>query len=623
MKLIKAYENAPEVGYIRGEQTARTYTMVVNRDVVNADKIDSSPLHVGEDAVVKVDVYDKDTGKVVSHIFVIGKVVAVESDTEVKVGVYRQAGQLITAPNTVIARFVPQSAFVIKADEPSYIEVQPFNTVLNPGTKVKRLTREFISVFMELFKDKKVFTPGLFLGSNVPIPFWLPHFGEGNNGIGEAYHVGIFGRTGSGKSALAKILMAYYGMHREMSAIVLDPQGEFYRDMTGQRGSGTYPLDVKRYWIKTGGQVVLAPISEIAFEDEGDIRSLLMATIHTIGKYIGITSEEKRERLVSATLPIFHAIALYLRGKDNQVSPTVVEEFTAIGSGDIGQMLRDAIHMARKGNFTHPAIEDLANIVLSRIDSRMDDIYDNESSRKEKRKNIENLREDSERFREFKESLAHLIAIIHGDRTIDELIKATIHDHTFLVLSMSDDGDMGEFLQYFMIDTFLKKLVSIASQMFKKGEHMNTMVFLDEAHRFVPSSRSDDKYIEMLRKRLIRAVRETRKYGLGWTFISQTLGSLSPDIVYQIRIFIIGYGLVLASERAKVAELVSGYPGAMDVYDSFPDPFSAKFFGRSFFPFMVVGPASPLSSSGAPLFFSSYSADKVRRSLDVLIEKDN
>ena len=615
MDIIEAYENAPKLGFIRGQQSAGAYTAVIDKDVYNPDMIESEPPQVGEDAVVMVE----DTeGR---RIFIIGKIVSVESDSDVRVGVYVQGGNMVYAPSTVIAKFVPQSSFVIK-EGPSgrQVEVVTFRTVLNTGTTIKRMTQQFIDSFIEMFSDRKVFTPGTFLGSNVPVPFWLPHFGtEDKNGIGEAYHVGIFGRTGSGKSALAKILMAYYAVHRSMSAIVLDPQGEFFRDFSGKKGSGTYPLDVHSYWQETGGGVILAPISQIAFEDREDIRSLLLAVIRSITQFIGITAPDKIERLVSTVLPIFHAYTLYIQGKDNMVPPSVASEFRIIGSGDIGDTLKSIL----TEGLSSPALDDMAMIVLDRIDARMDDIYDNEKSREEKRNNIERLKQDSDRMREFTKRLLDILILMHGDHTIDQLIDMTVDSHKLLVLSMSPDDDMGEYLQYFLIDTFLRKLVAIAHRRFKDSKQMNTMVFLDEAHRFVPAGRQEDTYVESLRKNLIRAVRETRKYGLGWTFISQTLGSLAPDIVYQIRIFLIGYGLVMASERAKVAELVSGYPGAMDVYMSFPDPFSAKFFGKSFFPFMAVGPASPLSATGAPLFFASYSASNVRRSLDKLINRLN
>ena len=606
MDIMEAYNNSEVLGYIRGQQSAQTYTAVVNKSLYKAGVVESQPPQVGEDAVVMVKSED---GR---NIFVVGKVVSVEADSDVKVGVYVQGGQPYYAPFTVIAKFVPQATFVIKDDK---AEVISFRTVLNTGTEIKRLTREFIDAFINMFSQKKVFTPGRFLGSDVPVPLWLPHFGDGDNGIGEAYHIGIFGRTGSGKSALAKILMAYYAMHSEMSVIVLDPQGEFLRDFQQDRaGKGTYPLDVDYYWHKTGGKVIYAPISRMTFEDKDDIRALLMAVIHRIAKFVGI-SGDKRERLVDAVLPIFHAFALYLHGKDERVSEEMKRMFRIFGEGQLGDVLKSI----RDRDSSTQVLDDMATLVLDRIDGRMDDIYDTESSRKEKRGNIERLREDKDRYEEFKEALRGILLLIEGDKTIDDLIKETISGHNLLVLSVSDVEEVDEFLQYFLIDTFLRKLVRIAGKRFKRGEHLNTMVFLDEAHRFVPSSRADDAFAESLRKGLIRAVRETRKYGLGWTFISQTLGSLAPDVIYQIRIFFIGYGLVMASEREKVRELVSGYPGSMDVYMSFPDPFSAKFFGKSIFPFMAVGPASPLSATGAPLFFASYDAIKVKLSLSALL----
>ncbi len=66
------------------------------------------------------------------------------------------------------------------------------------------------------------------------MPLWLKHFGHGPDGAGEAYHLGIFGKTGPGKSVLAKMILLAYARYPQMALLVLDPQGEFAKDLRGE-----------------------------------------------------------------------------------------------------------------------------------------------------------------------------------------------------------------------------------------------------------------------------------------------------------------------------------------------------------------------------------------------------
>ena len=111
---------------------------------------------------------------------------------------------------------------------------------------------------------------------------------------------------------------------------------------------------------------------------------------------------------------------------------------------------------------------------------------------------------------------------------------------------------------------------------------------------------------EQLRNTLRRAVRETRKYGIGWFFISQTLGGIDDDILKQLRSLFFGFGLALGDEFRKLGEFAGGDRRAMELYQSFRDPHSAPRDDLREFPFMAVGPVSPLSFSGKPIFFSAF-----------------
>ncbi len=103
-----------------------------------------------------------------------------------------------------------------------------------------------------------------------------------------------------------------------------------------------------------------------------------------------------------------------------------------------------------------------------------------------------------------------------------------------------------------------------------------------------------------LTKEIVDSVRTTRKYGIGYMFITQTIESLDKEILQQIRIFAFGYGLTIGSEIRTIENLVSN-ESATKLYRSFVDPSSSHKY-----PFMFFGSVSPLSFTGAPLFIEVY-----------------
>jgi hypothetical protein len=135
----------------------------------------------------------------------------------------------------------------------------------------------------------------------------------------------------------------------------------------------------------------------------------------------------------------------------------------------------------------------------------------------------------------------------------------------------------------------------------------NVLVLLDEAHRHAPSGRLDEgSDADRLRSLLRRAVRETRKYGIGWFFISQTLGGIDNEILQQLRILAFGFGLAMGTEFDRLRDFAAGDKRSLELYQSFRDPQSFPRRDLQEFPFMAVGPVSPLAFSGRPLFFSAF-----------------
>jgi hypothetical protein len=181
-----------------------------------------------------------------------------------------------------------------------------------------------------------------------------------------------------------------------------------------------------------------------------------------------------------------------------------------------------------------------------------------------------------------------------------------------VVIDISRQGNQrfwSEELQRRILSKLLSILVSQATSSLSTQQSANVLVLLDEAHRHAPSGRLDeDSEADRLRSLLRRAVRETRKYGVGWFFISQTLGGLDNEILQQLRILAFGFGLAMGSEFDRLRDFAGGDKRALELYQSFRDPQSFPRRDLQEFPFMAVGPVSPLAFSGRPLFFSAFTS---------------
>lgn len=142
-----------------------------------------------------------------------------------------------------------------------------------------------------------------------------------------------------------------------------------------------------------------------------------------------------------------------------------------------------------------------------------------------------------------------------------------------------------------------RTLKRAAESAFRDGANLNVNVVLDEAWRYAaPPAQITDPELKALSMDLAAFARDTRKFGIGWTFITQTVRNLNPDIWDQLAVRFIGYGLG-GGDLDKVAEHLDDRDH-LRLYKAFapPDATSPKVY-----PFLLVGPVSPLSASKAPL----------------------
>ena len=145
-------------------------------------------------------------------------------------GLVRQRGRvdpITERQDTHNAKMMVSAVFSKDTDK---VEQSMLRTVPPTGTSIKLIEEAFLNTLLNEFSEE-LFYLGNAYGTNIPLPMWLKHFGKGPAGAGEAYHIGVFGKTGSGKSVVAKMLLAGYARHKNMSMLVLDPQGEFSKEI--------------------------------------------------------------------------------------------------------------------------------------------------------------------------------------------------------------------------------------------------------------------------------------------------------------------------------------------------------------------------------------------------------
>lgn len=443
------------------------------------------------------------------------------------------------------------------------------------GADVARVTDDFLKSLLRRHASEITYL-GLIYRSDVRLPLTVRHFGRSDQGgAGEAYHTGIFGMTGSGKSALASYLVAAQLRHPEMGVFIIDPQGQF----TSEEG---LPFSLQEWAESAGRQVQTFSITR-------DLR--LGKNAPLLAELLGLTR--------------FFRDMLTLRGEENRES--AVAEFNRLVSG---------IH-----DWDDRPAEDVLRQVLTTLLAdvqALTRIYASQQARARLASMLTSITTEPTQFAMALEIFlpVHSLFTAHnpqgGRRTAISAVLENIFASTsggprpLTIIDFSGAGYAEDLLGSSAVKARVLRLVCSelnrrAERQYKEGSSLNVLVVFDEAHRFASQSPEDEES-EALAFRLVDYVRTTRKYGLGWMFITQEVTSLRRGIFDQLRVKCFGYGLTSGTELARLRETI-GDPAALELYRSFVDPAAVR---PSEFPFMLTGPVSPLSFTGAPVFLSVY-----------------
>lgn len=559
-KILSLLDNvtAKALGVV-GSPSSSFEVIIDIRDVSEKGKL------LGELACFHVDEDD-------NEIFVLGQITEIKTinrwheEPSFK-GIIKKKGKLPNLSGDAdnrIAKINVQSSFMLpKANSP---EAHKLANSPSTGIQVQKVTNE---IMQELMTDKEgLVCLGTAYDTDVKVPFWLKHFGKPKDGgAGEAYHIGVFGRSGSGKTTAAANMLLGYARHNEhMSILVLDPQEQFYED-NDVLPEGEFEekvtnlgMDYKKYKMP----------EHISLPNNASLFSQILLEYGFVRKAFNIHTQNKRELMAES-------IQEYMEGRIEHDSKF------SIGATDPATLLESMIKRfhekekylknvyAEGGGRLSGLKEKIRRALNNDINKEAVDIWKNVCSL---------FKENDQRMK--------------LEALIDEVV---CNPKSFIVLNISDRNATAgmESLQTLFIKIVEDEIRKKGAERYAKGMKSNCLIVMDEAHRFISTSSYETETKELTTS-IIDSVRTTRKYGIGYMFITQTIESLHTEIRQQIRIFAFGYGLTSGGELSKIRDIIND-DTSTKFYRAFIDPASNRKF-----PFMFYGPISPLSFTGMPLF---------------------
>lgn len=461
-------------------------------------------------------------------------------------GLIRQKGRvdpITEKQDTHTAKMMISSVFGKKGNS---FEQSILGTVPSTGTSVKLLDENNIQSLLVDYQQE-LFYLGKAYGTNIKMPMWFKHFGQGNLGTGEAYHIGVFGKTGSGKSVLAKMIMLGYARHKNMSIFILDPQGEFSRD------------------IKTGTQI------RDVLKDIG--RNIEVYDLHNLV----LTGWDLFKRIL-VNSGFFERLGIYHETNKMQAANEVQKVLRGVVlRKDVSSLANFSSPATSKTDGEIPPFKAYEKKSFDKVWAALGDdkvqasIYTSKDTRERLRSTYDSS--DSKEFFELWEKVANLFKYegkTNAVKIIDLVKKIDDKQGSTVIIDLSEGevpADMlwNDSIKLIVIGEFLDKITQEAESKFRKNSLLNCLVIIDEAHRLAPREKTENEELERVKSTLIDAIRTTRKFGLGWMFISQTLSSLDKEIINQIRIHVFGFGLAWGIERQNLLDIIGGQKEALSL----------------------------------------------------------
>lgn len=408
---------------------------------------------------------------------------------------------------------------------------------------------------------------GFIPGTKLRVPFSIKHFGPYNTGgAGEARMYGVFGQSGSGKSIIAAELIGGFARHQQMGILIIDPQGEFIDDRFGE---GTnFEFSFHDLITSCGKTMNRRRISEIQLEDDPELFVQLIKS-RGILKELGFKDESKQDELADH---VVNELRNRARNPNFALSQWTYQDLCNFAQQDAPNVY---------------STQSIAAGVAQRCVNQA-----NNANLRSKFEFCHNLFRPQTSTGAQKAKLRNLITGFLGGELV--------------IISLSD-GPAGMAFEdkAIIVNEIVGKVIDEASRRYSAGmQRMNGMIVLDEAHRYAAQKTDNEDLppiIQELRTQLETATKETRKYGLGWLFITQSIVSFSKAIYRQLTDIWYGFGLTIGADAGHVKDRVG--EEAYSMYAHFPNP---KQTGK--YMFLAYGSSVSLGTMGRPVVVEGISS---------------
>ena len=432
---------------------------------------------------------------------------------------------------------------------------QPFlvESTLNTPPSTDSLVYEVTQEVLEFLPIEDRFYLGTIYGGDLPIPFILKHYGEpAEGGWGEGFSFGIFGKSGSGKSVLAAMLILGFARHKNMGIIIFDTQGEFSRNAFMDKVGLDFQSLARE--VKENRFEILS-LDDIALESSRTFFKLL----DKVGFFedLGVLQFGKKIMLIND-------LVMNYGNRD----PSQLE------FNDVYAFIRAWVR--KKYRQPEP--------VLKRMDVRIAmDKWNLVHSlfNKETRTSIKDLVEM------FVNGYIIIIDLSRFPETLDALLQMPKEEVRAIVMR-----------------EVLDAVISRANELYQDGILTNGLIVVEEAHNYVPSYFRISKEESIERRELLSLikdrVKETRKYGIGWMFVTQSTVDFNKEVYRQLHNYIFMYGLSIGADVDNVKSVLGA--DLFELYKTFKDP---KRTNR--YQFIAMGPIVGLSSMGMAIAIECFS----------------